>query len=120
MQLSSGRLIRYCGLSIVFGCIFTATFMWYFCTNTTCSLSTFPFLYSKDSLLRPHWHKLKANRQILSNWSSEKILSKDEKSSLDHNKIVVAKSDFNIKGSDVIVFLHIQNTGGSVFARHMV
>lgn len=28
--------------------------------------------------------------------------------------------DFNIKGDDVIVFLHIQKTGGTTFGRHLV
>ncbi|XP_028846363.1 heparan-sulfate 6-O-sulfotransferase 3-B [Denticeps clupeoides] len=28
--------------------------------------------------------------------------------------------DFNIKGNDVIVFLHIQKTGGTTFGRHLV
>uniref|UniRef100_G3WCR7 Heparan-sulfate 6-O-sulfotransferase n=1 Tax=Sarcophilus harrisii TaxID=9305 RepID=G3WCR7_SARHA len=28
--------------------------------------------------------------------------------------------DFNIKGRDVIVFLHIQKTGGTTFGRHLV
>uniref|UniRef100_H3BEX2 Heparan-sulfate 6-O-sulfotransferase n=1 Tax=Latimeria chalumnae TaxID=7897 RepID=H3BEX2_LATCH len=30
------------------------------------------------------------------------------------------KVDFNIKGDDVIVFLHIQKTGGTTFGRHLV
>ncbi|KAM6924150.1 heparan-sulfate 6-O-sulfotransferase 2 [Xenentodon cancila] len=34
----------------------------------------------------------------------------------DLNRIV----DFNIKGDDVIVFLHIQKTGGTTFGRHLV
>ncbi|RXN01961.1 Heparan-sulfate 6-O-sulfotransferase 3 [Acipenser ruthenus] len=29
-------------------------------------------------------------------------------------------ADFNIKGDDVIVFLHIQKTGGTTFGRHLV
>lgn len=28
--------------------------------------------------------------------------------------------DFNIKGDDIIVFLHIQKTGGTTFGRHLV
>ncbi|XP_045887509.1 heparan-sulfate 6-O-sulfotransferase 2 isoform X1 [Micropterus dolomieu] len=34
----------------------------------------------------------------------------------DLNRVV----DFNIKGDDVIVFLHIQKTGGTTFGRHLV
>lgn len=30
------------------------------------------------------------------------------------------KSDFNIQASDVIVFLHIQKTGGTTFGKHLV
>ncbi|XP_041846893.1 heparan-sulfate 6-O-sulfotransferase 2 isoform X2 [Melanotaenia boesemani] len=34
----------------------------------------------------------------------------------DLNRVI----DFNIKGDDVIVFLHIQKTGGTTFGRHLV
>ncbi|XP_011608795.1 heparan-sulfate 6-O-sulfotransferase 2 isoform X2 [Takifugu rubripes] len=37
-------------------------------------------------------------------------------SETDLNRVV----DFNIKGDDVIVFLHIQKTGGTTFGRHLV
>ncbi|KAF7654119.1 hypothetical protein LDENG_00073780 [Lucifuga dentata] len=37
-------------------------------------------------------------------------------SKADLNRVV----DFNIKGDDVIVFLHIQKTGGTTFGRHLV
>lgn len=109
MQLFSSRSIRNCALSLIFTCFFIASFIWYFCSNQTCSLNRFS---------KPHWRRLKANRQLLSNWTLEK--AKLQEANSDESKIYVGKSDFNIKGSDVIVFLHIQNTGGSVFARHMV
>lgn len=37
-------------------------------------------------------------------------------SKADLNRVV----DFNIKGDDVMVFLHIQKTGGTTFGRHLV
>ncbi|XP_002932633.1 heparan-sulfate 6-O-sulfotransferase 2 [Xenopus tropicalis] len=33
---------------------------------------------------------------------------------------LLRKVDFNIKGDDLIVFLHIQKTGGTTFGRHLV
>ncbi|NXA92275.1 H6ST2 sulfotransferase, partial [Melanocharis versteri] len=33
---------------------------------------------------------------------------------------LLRRVDFNIKGDDVIVFLHIQKTGGTTFGRHLV
>ncbi|CDQ85081.1 unnamed protein product [Oncorhynchus mykiss] len=47
---------------------------------------------------------------------SSKILSKFNFTDRDLERHV----DFNIKGDDVIVFLHIQKTGGTTFGRHLV
>ncbi|NXR43537.1 H6ST2 sulfotransferase, partial [Zosterops hypoxanthus] len=33
---------------------------------------------------------------------------------------LLRRGDFNIKGDDLIVFLHIQKTGGTTFGRHLV
>ncbi|NWU76107.1 H6ST2 sulfotransferase, partial [Onychorhynchus coronatus] len=33
---------------------------------------------------------------------------------------LLRRVDFNIKGDDLIVFLHIQKTGGTTFGRHLV
>ncbi|KAM7159736.1 heparan-sulfate 6-O-sulfotransferase 2 [Macrochelys suwanniensis] len=33
---------------------------------------------------------------------------------------LLRRADFNIKGDDLIVFLHIQKTGGTTFGRHLV
>uniref|UniRef100_A0A3P8UYT1 Heparan-sulfate 6-O-sulfotransferase n=1 Tax=Cynoglossus semilaevis TaxID=244447 RepID=A0A3P8UYT1_CYNSE len=48
--------------------------------------------------------------------SSAKLLSKFNFTERDLDRHV----EFNIKGDDVIVFLHIQKTGGTTFGRHLV
>ncbi|XP_054712177.1 heparan-sulfate 6-O-sulfotransferase 2-like [Uloborus diversus] len=116
MQILSSRVFRYCGLSIIFVCIFAASFMWYLCSNQTCTLKKFDFLSSQsESYPKSRWRKLITSRNFL---PKPKIMTDDN--GVPDDKIIVAQSDFKIKGYDVIVFLHIQNTGGSVFARHMV
>lgn len=116
MHLITERSVRYICLSIIFICVFVASLTFYICSNQTCSFYRFNLLSSPDYSF--HWRRLKANRQILSNetFHNEQFGIQDH----EDDTITVAKSDFNIRGSDVIVFLHIQNTGGSVFARHMV
>ncbi|XP_015908071.1 heparan-sulfate 6-O-sulfotransferase 2 [Parasteatoda tepidariorum] len=120
MHIFSWRFFRYFTFSILVACFFIISFLWYFCSNQSCSLNS--YLLSNNN--NPHWRKLKANREILSNWSiankPKPVKYDNQGGKITTSKITVAKSDFNIKGSDVIVFLHIQNTGGSVFARHMV
>uniref|UniRef100_A0A3P8V157 Heparan-sulfate 6-O-sulfotransferase n=1 Tax=Cynoglossus semilaevis TaxID=244447 RepID=A0A3P8V157_CYNSE len=54
--------------------------------------------------------------QDLEDDSSAKLLSKFNFTERDLDRHV----EFNIKGDDVIVFLHIQKTGGTTFGRHLV
>lgn len=120
MHLFFGRSLRYICLSVLFICVFVASLTLYICSNQVCSLYQIPFLNSpSDQPVR--WRRLKANRQILSNRSFRNYSdASNHYNGYDANKITVSKTDFDIKKSDVIVFLHIQNTGGSVFARHIV
>ncbi|CAL1268524.1 unnamed protein product [Larinioides sclopetarius] len=110
MQSYAGRLLRFCAVGVIVISAFVLLCMWYVCSNQSCSFNKFLISGKNDT----RWRRLTANRQILSNWTAEK------KHSSDGNSLDSVKVDFNIIGSDVIVFLHIQNTGGSVFARHMV
>uniref|UniRef100_A0A4W5MKA7 Heparan-sulfate 6-O-sulfotransferase n=1 Tax=Hucho hucho TaxID=62062 RepID=A0A4W5MKA7_9TELE len=57
-----------------------------------------------------------AYQEGLEEEGSSKILSKFNFTDRDLERHV----DFNIKGDDVIVFLHIQKTGGTTFGRHLV
>jgi len=118
MHLIIGRSVRYVCLSIIFICVFATSLTLYICSNQACSFYHFDFINSPYYSV--HWRRLKANRQLLSNRTIHNTPLKQAQYSFEDEKITVAKSDFNIKGSDVIVFLHIQNTGGSVFARHIV
>ncbi|GFY42035.1 heparan-sulfate 6-O-sulfotransferase 2 [Trichonephila inaurata madagascariensis] len=114
MQLYTGRFLRYCTIGVILMCIFVVSFLWYTCSNEKCLLNKLQiFTSGKNYTYQAPWRRLKANREIISNWTEKKYVAES-------SKLDFVKSDFNIKGSDVIVFLHIQNTGGSVFARHMV
>ncbi|XP_041728481.1 heparan-sulfate 6-O-sulfotransferase 3-B [Coregonus clupeaformis] len=57
-----------------------------------------------------------AYQEGLDEEGASKILSKLNLTDGDLERHV----DFNIKGDDVIVFLHIQKTGGTTFGRHLV
>lgn len=56
---------------------------------------------SRDSLHGDQW-----------DWGKEEVVQ-DENS-------VASKYDFKIRGNDVLVFLHIQKTGGTEFGKHLV
>lgn len=118
MHLLFGRSVKYVCCCILLISIFFTSLTLYICSNRSCSFYQFNFLNSPYYAVR--WRKLKANRQILSNRTYQTSNFKNVDQDLSNGEITVAKADFNIKGSDVIVFLHIQNTGGSVFARHIV
>lgn len=116
MHLLIGRSVRCICFSIVLICVFLGSLTFYICSNQVCNFYQLNFLNTPYHGVR--WRKLKANRQILPNRTYH--ISQIIDQSPEDEKSTVAKVDFNIKGTDVIVFLHIQNTGGSVFARHMV
>ena len=118
MHLLIGRSLKYACLSIIFICVFVASLTLYICSNQVCNIYQIHFLNSPYPPVR--WRKLKANRQILANRSYKNSNLNNVDNYDVYDKITVSKTDFDIKKSDVIVFLHIQNTGGSVFARHIV
>lgn len=101
-----GKCLRYSILFLALSSVFVATLLWYFCDEKNCfAKNSFPFGFNSSRSFikfRPSHHHLQ------------------QEPSFQHDKIMVSQFDFNIRGWDVIVFLHIQNTGGNVFARQLV
>ncbi|UYV71352.1 HS6ST1 [Cordylochernes scorpioides] len=97
-----GKCSKYILICAISFALFATIFIWYFCDDISCS--TFSSIRQKSIRYEETLKFLHA------------LKNKPIKSDIPHNE----QFDFNIKGTDVIVFLHIQNTGGNVFARHMV
>ncbi|XP_023227208.1 heparan-sulfate 6-O-sulfotransferase 1-like [Centruroides sculpturatus] len=105
-HICSGKCLRYAILGLALSSVFVATLLWYFCDERNCfAKNSFPFVFnSSRSLvkLRPsnsHIRQIPVFR---------------------HDKLSMSQFDFNIRAWDVVVFLHIQNTGGNVFAKQLV
>jgi len=61
--------------------------------------------------------RIKQNDLIdVSLWNTER----DDNSDDNKNEIIGTTEKFDMTSDDVMVFLHIQNTGGNVFVRHIV
>jgi len=80
-------------------------YLGYFCPDGQCALSSTPHTPS------PH--------SPISSQQSKRIFS-GGRSLAEKVETPLNRYDFNIDGQDVLVFLHIQKTGGSVFGRHLV
>ncbi|XP_013781566.2 heparan-sulfate 6-O-sulfotransferase 2-like [Limulus polyphemus] len=131
---SGKKKCRYLIFGVMFTSVFALSLFWYFCSSENCSVGV--------TSVKLHWPNMTSLKTKISNYrlgfspefaESESLIPSeifDQNNSeklngigftMDKKKQVPQKRfEFNIKGSDVIVFLHIQNTGGNLFARHLV
>ncbi|XP_064121463.1 heparan-sulfate 6-O-sulfotransferase 2-like [Macrobrachium nipponense] len=90
----------------------------YFCPETVCALSFSPLQrrykmkYIKDGINQFHIGTDEAGKPLSNSARSATGPSFEEVTGHDFQ--------FDIRGHDVIVFLHIQKTGGTTFGRHLV
>ena len=84
-------------LVTLFGGVGIIYFGYFYCPDTICALS------SESYVIQPLKN---ADKHETGELSFDRVISKD--------------FQFNIKSHDVIVFLHIQKTGGTTFGRHLV
>lgn len=95
--------------SVIIMCIFLAVSgiigFGYFCPDQVCALSTRETVlsYQSDGLGKP----------LPSGWVNAKA-------GLSYEEVVHDDFSFDIDSHDVMVFLHIQKTGGTSFGRHLV
>ncbi|XP_046886972.1 heparan-sulfate 6-O-sulfotransferase 3-B-like [Hypomesus transpacificus] len=99
----------------ILGVIFVMIGYQYICPagSNSCHFSTGEKL--SDVYRKHSWNDIFVDRENDKDGSS-KIQSKFNFTDRDLERRI----DFNIKGDDVIVFLHIQKTGGTTFGRHLV
>jgi len=106
---NAGKMVRFIGglclISII--CI---TYLSYLCLHSSCSapqhlrLPQFPFYHSPKQLVIPTINSSEAG-SLIETVSFDQLITNDS---------------FDIMGRDVMVFLHIQKTGGTTFGRHLV
>ncbi|XP_040179651.1 heparan-sulfate 6-O-sulfotransferase 2 [Rana temporaria] len=92
-------------LALVIVFLFAVIVLQYVCPGTECQQLRLQAFSS--SLVDPYWAEDESPAKFSPkfNFSAEELLR---------------KMDFNINGDDLIVFLHIQKTGGTTFGRHLV
>ncbi|XP_077349458.1 heparan-sulfate 6-O-sulfotransferase 2 [Lithobates pipiens] len=92
-------------LALVIVFLFAVIVLQYVCPGTECQQLRLQAFSS--SLVDPYWAEDESPAKFSPkfNYSAEELLR---------------KVDFNINGDDLIVFLHIQKTGGTTFGRHLV
>nr|CAG4652191.1 EOG090X0E58 [Triops cancriformis] len=78
----------------------------YTCQGSSCTLYNEQVLYLLENMAKP-----------VNLASRPRLPSHNGKS---YDEVMDANFHFDIRGHDVIVFLHIQKTGGTVFGRHLV
>lgn len=112
---------------VVFGIIVLG----YFCPSGWCALSPGPELrtpgFQEAALvLQPHSPPMHMLETILSNKSlNEELIgvtlpARAPRKIIFPHELLVKSFKLDIEREDVIVFLHIQKTGGSVFGRHLI
>ena len=105
---------RYCRGYMVGGltalAVFGMIYLGYFCPDKVCALSSgSPTPAYKTDRDNPDSHSIQGyvrHRDFEPQDFEESTLDRDY--------------DFDVKGEDVLVFLHIQKTGGTTFGRHLV
>lgn len=114
---------------LVFCIIFTAVVIigWgYVCSENVCAFHSWTYSQTKYG----EWNKLSL-KHVVDNMGkplsflSHPLIGKSDslrrKSKLSFEDVLKDPDfKFNIEGSDVMVFLHIQKTGGTAFGRHLV
>ncbi|XP_078544684.1 heparan-sulfate 6-O-sulfotransferase 2 [Lissotriton helveticus] len=105
MVLTAGRHGRLL-LALGMVCLFAVLVLQYVCPGTECQLLRL-HAFSSPSMADPYRTEDDTPVRFVPklNFSDDDLLR---------------KVDFNIKGDDLIVFLHIQKTGGTTFGRHLV
>ncbi|XP_068107046.1 heparan-sulfate 6-O-sulfotransferase 2 [Hyperolius riggenbachi] len=92
-------------LALVIVFLFAVIVLQYVCPGTECQQLRLQAFSS--SLVDPYW----AEDETPAKFSPKFNFTVDD---------LLRKVDFNINGDDLIVFLHIQKTGGTTFGRHLV
>ncbi|XP_072286293.1 heparan-sulfate 6-O-sulfotransferase 2 [Pyxicephalus adspersus] len=92
-------------LALVIVFLFAVIVLQYVCPGTECQQLRLQAFSS--SLVDPYWAEDDTPAKFIPKFN----FSVDE---------LLRKVDFNINGDDLIVFLHIQKTGGTTFGRHLV
>ncbi|KAM5146114.1 heparan-sulfate 6-O-sulfotransferase 2 [Mantella aurantiaca] len=92
-------------LALVIVFLFAVIVLQYVCPGTECQQLRLQAFSS--SLVDPYWAEDETPAKFLPKFN----FSVDD---------LLRKVDFNINGDDLIVFLHIQKTGGTTFGRHLV
>lgn len=88
----------------------------YFCSDRVCALSP----------QRTNWPEANFNVPIEDNLGkplslhSDPVNSKTSNPGLSYDEVFNENFQFDMNGNDVIVFLHIQKTGGTSFGKHLV
>ncbi|XP_055937623.1 heparan-sulfate 6-O-sulfotransferase 3-B-like [Argiope bruennichi] len=119
---------RYRNLAII--CLSLTAFgiitLSYLCSDQICAFNSWTYSQSHSS----QWNKFSL-KHVVDNMGkplsflSHPLIAKSDlyrtKSKLSFEDMVKEPDfEFDIKGSDVVVFLHIQKTGGTSFGRHLV
>lgn len=97
------------------------------CPDRVCALSGWNY----SQFRYPSWSKLSLKHVVADHLGrpltflshpliKERLKVIDVHDKLSFDDLVNSDFHFDIKGSDVIVFLHIQKTGGTAFGRHLV
>ncbi|XP_018420463.1 PREDICTED: heparan-sulfate 6-O-sulfotransferase 2 [Nanorana parkeri] len=92
-------------LALVIVFLFAVIVLQYVCPGTECQQLRLQAFSS--SLVDPYWAEDETPAKFIPKFN----FSVDD---------LLRKVDFNINGDDLIVFLHIQKTGGTTFGRHLV
>ncbi|KAG5853055.1 hypothetical protein ANANG_G00069050 [Anguilla anguilla] len=117
MESTHSRLL----LALVMVLLFGVIVLQYVCPGTDCQLLRLSSLSSKlgDSASRGGGDRNygdSGDPYVAEDRTLVRFVPRFNFTAGDLNRSV----DFNIKGDDVIVFLHIQKTGGTTFGRHLV
>ncbi|KAJ8407177.1 hypothetical protein AAFF_G00288530 [Aldrovandia affinis] len=110
-------------LALVMVLLFGAIVLQYVCPGTDCQLLRLGSLSSRLGDSAPHGGGTDRSNgdgggdpYVAEDGTLARFVPRFNFTASDLNRSV----DFNIKGDDVIVFLHIQKTGGTTFGRHLV
>ncbi|XP_056642304.1 heparan-sulfate 6-O-sulfotransferase 2 isoform X2 [Diorhabda carinulata] len=100
MENRSSRLKQICLFCLAL-CIFGILGFGYFCPDKVCALSSRETVYIQDNLGKP-------------------LAQSRSKVSLSYDDMLNDDFTFDMDSHDVIVFLHMQKTGGTSFGKHLV
>ncbi|CAH1104673.1 unnamed protein product [Psylliodes chrysocephalus] len=100
MESKSSRLKQICLFCLAL-CIFGILGFGYFCPDKVCALSSRETVYIEDSIGKP-------------------LAQSRTKVGLSYDDMLNDDFTFDMDSHDVIVFLHMQKTGGTSFGKHLV